>query len=92
MALDLTALNNETAATEGTDASLVVYINGAAAAYKAAVATALAADQAANDASNAAAQTAMDAVTARLIAARTSTADALVANPLPGDLPPVPVA
>ncbi len=93
-ALDLSSLINATTAAEGTDASAVVFINGAAAAYKAAVAAAIAAttalDAAASDAANASAQTAIDGVTARLVAAATPVADALVANPLPGDLPPTP--
>jgi hypothetical protein len=86
MEVNLSALTQEVSDTEGTDESVLAFIQGLQQANKDAVAKAIAdtqtADQATKDAADAAAQTAIDGVTSRFVAARGPLAAAIVANPV----------
>jgi uncharacterized coiled-coil protein SlyX len=86
----ITALTAEVARTEGTEDSAGKLITGFAAQLKQAVADALTADAAANQASIDAANSAIDAVTARFVAAddKLGAAVATVTPPPPPPPPP----
>lgn len=78
--IDLSALTQAVTDTETVDASVIALLQGFAAATQKAVADAIAADDVANQGTADAAKAAIDAVTARFVAANTTLSAAITAN------------
>lgn len=88
--IDLTALAAEVSEVETLDASVVAILQAHSQAIKDAVAEQIKADGFANDQTNTAVQGAIDAVTARFVAARAPLAAAALENTGGGTITPPP--